>query len=157
MGVNVVHWFQKGLRLHDNPALKECIQGADTIRCVYILNPWFTGSSSVGINRWRIDMHSVWYQTSLFHPSGEKASCSQNTPSNMGNMEETEHGLSSCPSVRTCSPGHYELPRSQASPLVSEDIKDRNYMFSEWFCPRADSNRYRHIIYGWCLVTFIEE
>ncbi|KFO27607.1 Cryptochrome-1 [Fukomys damarensis] len=34
-------------------ALKECIRGADTIRCVYILDPWFAGSSNVGINRWR--------------------------------------------------------------------------------------------------------
>ncbi|XP_004844851.1 cryptochrome-1 isoform X3 [Heterocephalus glaber] len=53
MAVNAVHWFRKGLRLHDNPALKECIRGADTIRCVYILDPWFAGSSNVGINRWR--------------------------------------------------------------------------------------------------------
>ncbi|KAM6136875.1 LOW QUALITY PROTEIN: cryptochrome-1 [Pterocles gutturalis] len=51
-GVNAVHWFRKGLRLHDNPALRECIQGADTVRCVYI-RPWFAGSSNVGINRWR--------------------------------------------------------------------------------------------------------
>ncbi|KAJ6658993.1 hypothetical protein lerEdw1_019630 [Lerista edwardsae] len=53
MGVNAVHWFRKGLRLHDNPALRECIEGADTVRCVYILDPWFAGSSNVGINRWR--------------------------------------------------------------------------------------------------------
>lgn len=53
MGVNSVHWFRKGLRLHDNPALRECILGADTVRCVYILDPWFAGSSNVGINRWR--------------------------------------------------------------------------------------------------------
>ncbi|XP_061227805.1 cryptochrome-1 isoform X1 [Neopsephotus bourkii] len=53
MGVNAVHWFRKGLRLHDNPALRECIHGADTVRCVYILDPWFAGSSNVGINRWR--------------------------------------------------------------------------------------------------------
>ncbi|XP_034982807.1 cryptochrome-1 isoform X1 [Zootoca vivipara] len=53
MGVNAVHWFRKGLRLHDNPALREVIQGADTVRCVYILDPWFAGSSNVGINRWR--------------------------------------------------------------------------------------------------------
>ncbi|XP_040554661.1 cryptochrome-1 isoform X3 [Gallus gallus] len=53
MGVNAVHWFRKGLRLHDNPALRECIRGADTVRCVYILDPWFAGSSNVGINRWR--------------------------------------------------------------------------------------------------------
>ncbi|KAJ8373637.1 hypothetical protein SKAU_G00042170 [Synaphobranchus kaupii] len=44
---------RKGLRLHDNPSLKESIQGADTVRCVYILDPWFAGSSNVGISRWR--------------------------------------------------------------------------------------------------------
>ncbi|KAK6482689.1 cryptochrome-1-like isoform X4 [Huso huso] len=53
MVVNTVHWFRKGLRLHDNPSLRESIQGADSIRCVYILDPWFAGSSNVGINRWR--------------------------------------------------------------------------------------------------------
>ncbi|KAK2523662.1 Cry1 [Columba livia] len=58
MGVNAVHWFRKGLRLHDNPALRECIQGADTVRCVYILDPWFAGSSNVGINRWRLSRKS---------------------------------------------------------------------------------------------------
>uniref|UniRef100_A0A8D0CI62 Cryptochrome-1 n=1 Tax=Scleropages formosus TaxID=113540 RepID=A0A8D0CI62_SCLFO len=53
MVVNTIHWFRKGLRLHDNPSLKESIQGADTVRCVYILDPWFAGSSNVGISRWR--------------------------------------------------------------------------------------------------------
>ncbi|KAK6320020.1 hypothetical protein J4Q44_G00091270 [Coregonus suidteri] len=46
---NTIHWFRKGLRLHDNPSLKESIRGADTLRCVYILDPWFAGSSNVGI------------------------------------------------------------------------------------------------------------
>nr|BAL72538.1 cryptochrome1 [Siganus guttatus] len=53
MVVNTIHWFRKGLRLHDNPALRDSIRGADTLRCIYILDPWFAGSSSVGINRWR--------------------------------------------------------------------------------------------------------
>ncbi|XP_048111551.1 cryptochrome circadian regulator 3b [Alosa alosa] len=53
MTVNSIHWFRKGLRLHDNPALLEAVQGADTLRCVYFLDPWFAGSSSVGVNRWR--------------------------------------------------------------------------------------------------------
>ncbi|XP_008310578.1 cryptochrome-1b isoform X2 [Cynoglossus semilaevis] len=43
----------KGLRLHDNPSLRDSIQGADTLRCIYILDPWYAGSSNVGINRWR--------------------------------------------------------------------------------------------------------
>ncbi|MBN3321972.1 CRY1 protein, partial [Atractosteus spatula] len=53
MVVNTVHWFRKGLRLHDSPALRESLKGAASLRCVYILDPWFAGSSNVGINRWR--------------------------------------------------------------------------------------------------------
>ncbi|TRY58935.1 hypothetical protein DNTS_013432 [Danionella cerebrum] len=53
MVVNTVYWFRKGLRLHDNPSLRDSIQGAHTVRCVYILDPWFAGSSNVGISRWR--------------------------------------------------------------------------------------------------------
>lgn len=53
MVVNSVHWFRKGLRLHDNPALQEALNGADAVRCVYILDPFFAGAANVGINRWR--------------------------------------------------------------------------------------------------------
>lgn len=53
MAPNSIHWFRKGLRLHDNPALREAVRGADTVRCVYFLDPWFAGSSNVGVNRWR--------------------------------------------------------------------------------------------------------
>ena len=54
MVVNSVHWFRKGLRLHDNPSLQEALNGADTVRCVYILDPWFAGSANFGVNRWRL-------------------------------------------------------------------------------------------------------
>ncbi|KAK7891682.1 hypothetical protein WMY93_023645 [Mugilogobius chulae] len=53
MVVNTIHWFRKGLRLHDNAALRDSIRGSDSLRCIYILDPWFAGSSNVGINRWR--------------------------------------------------------------------------------------------------------
>ncbi|XP_072109416.1 cryptochrome-1 [Mobula birostris] len=53
MATHSMHWFRKGLRLHDNPALREALRGASTVCCVYILDPWFAGSSSVGVNRWR--------------------------------------------------------------------------------------------------------
>lgn len=52
-GASSVHWFRKGLRLHDNPALLAAVRGARCVRCIYILDPWFAASSSVGINRWR--------------------------------------------------------------------------------------------------------
>ncbi|XP_062276746.1 cryptochrome-2 [Scomber scombrus] len=59
MVVNSVHWFRKCLRLHDNPALQEALTGADTVRCVYILDPWFAGAANVGINRWRFLLEAL--------------------------------------------------------------------------------------------------
>ncbi|XP_044536012.1 cryptochrome-2 [Gracilinanus agilis] len=58
-GASSVHWFRKGLRLHDNPALQAALRGARCVRCVYILDPWFAASSSVGINRWRFLLQSL--------------------------------------------------------------------------------------------------
>lgn len=52
-GKHTVHWFRKGLRLHDNPALRESLTDAKTFRCVFIIDPWFASSSNVGINKWR--------------------------------------------------------------------------------------------------------
>jgi len=60
MVVNSVHWFRKGLRLHDNPALQEALRAADTVRCVYILDPWCAGSANLGLNRWRSVMERVY-------------------------------------------------------------------------------------------------
>lgn len=50
---HLVHWFRKGLRLHDNPALREGLKNSTTFRCVFVIDPWFAGSSNVGINKWR--------------------------------------------------------------------------------------------------------
>ncbi|KAK6644684.1 Cryptochrome-1 [Polyplax serrata] len=52
-GKHTVHWFRKGLRLHDNPSLREGIKNSVTFRCVFVIDPWFAGSSNVGINKWR--------------------------------------------------------------------------------------------------------
>uniref|UniRef100_A0A8D8Q211 Cryptochrome-1 n=1 Tax=Cacopsylla melanoneura TaxID=428564 RepID=A0A8D8Q211_9HEMI len=49
---HLVHWFRKGLRMHDNPSLREGLKGCATFRCVFILDPWFA-TSNVGINKWR--------------------------------------------------------------------------------------------------------
>ncbi|XP_044750690.1 cryptochrome-1 [Coccinella septempunctata] len=50
---HTVHWFRKGLRFHDNPAMLEGLKNSKTFRCVFVLDPWFAGSSNVGINKWR--------------------------------------------------------------------------------------------------------
>lgn len=56
---HLVHWFRKGLRLHDNPSLREGLRGCSTYRCIFILDPWFAGSSNVDINKWRFLLESL--------------------------------------------------------------------------------------------------
>jgi len=48
-----VHWFRKGLRISDNPALLRGVKRCETWRCIFILDPWFAGSSNQGVNKWR--------------------------------------------------------------------------------------------------------
>nr|XP_056707892.1 cryptochrome-2 [Euleptes europaea] len=54
-----VHWFRRGLRLHDNPALRAAVREGGSVRCIYILDPWFAASSAVGINRWRFLLQAL--------------------------------------------------------------------------------------------------
>ena len=51
--MSCIHWFRKGLRLHDNPALRAALQDDLELRSVFILDPWFVSNCNVGINRWR--------------------------------------------------------------------------------------------------------
>lgn len=51
-GKHTVHWFRRGLRLHDNPSLREGIRYSTTFRCIFLIDPWFA-SSNKGINKWR--------------------------------------------------------------------------------------------------------
>ena len=55
---SVIHWFRKGLRLHDNPALLAAVERAAKdgllVRPVYILDPWFVKKARVGPNRFVI-------------------------------------------------------------------------------------------------------
>jgi len=60
---SVIHWFRKGLRLHDNPALLAAVERAAKdgllVRPVYILDPWFVKNARVGPNRWRFLQQSL--------------------------------------------------------------------------------------------------
>lgn len=44
-------WFRKGLRLHDNQALIDSIEKMETMNPIFILDPYFVRSGSVGSNR----------------------------------------------------------------------------------------------------------
>ena len=54
---SVIHWFRKGLRLHDNPALLAALKPVDgsvlSLKPVFVLDPWFVQHATVGENRWR--------------------------------------------------------------------------------------------------------
>lgn len=58
VGVSI-HWFRKGLRIHDNPALLRAADGASSVLCVYCLDPWFADPSRVGANRYRFLLDSL--------------------------------------------------------------------------------------------------
>ncbi|XP_077418970.1 cryptochrome circadian regulator 5 [Vanacampus margaritifer] len=53
MGHRCIHWFRKGLRLHDNPALMAALRDCKELYPVFILDPHLLDKKWVGINRWR--------------------------------------------------------------------------------------------------------
>lgn len=59
MAKSVVHWFRKGLRLHDNPSLVNAIESQLELYPVFILDPWFVKNAKVGPNRWRFLQQSL--------------------------------------------------------------------------------------------------
>eukprot|EP00934_Nitzschia_sp_Nitz4_P002487 Nitzschia sp. Nitz4//scaffold222_size33694//19911//21563//NITZ4_007863-RA/size33694-processed-gene-0.8-mRNA-1//1//CDS//3329542594//2477//frame0 len=57
-GTNLM-WFRKSLRLHDNPTLKACMENADTVLPVYILDQWHSNPQNVGDVRFEFIMESL--------------------------------------------------------------------------------------------------
>ncbi|XP_073686206.1 cryptochrome circadian regulator 5 [Garra rufa] len=53
MSHNSIHWFRKGLRLHDNPALLAALKDCRHIYPLFLLDPWYPNNTHIGINRWR--------------------------------------------------------------------------------------------------------
>ena len=49
MGRTALHWFRKGLRLHDNPALlAAAADNVNKLYCVFVLDPHFAKPSYIG-------------------------------------------------------------------------------------------------------------
>lgn len=53
MAVHSIHWFRKGLRLHDNPSLRQAIEGSSTFRGVFFLDVDTLNEINISRNKWR--------------------------------------------------------------------------------------------------------
>ncbi|KAK5873736.1 hypothetical protein PBY51_018748 [Eleginops maclovinus] len=59
MAHSCIHWFRKGLRLHDNPALMAALRDCKELYPVFILDPYLYNNTLVSINRWRFLIGSL--------------------------------------------------------------------------------------------------
>ena len=86
--MRAVHWFRKGLRLHDNPALVEAVRqcGASSspadacVYAVFVLDPWFVEEGGVGANRWRFLLESLADLHAQLEAAGSKLFVLQGRP-----------------------------------------------------------------------------
>lgn len=56
---HTIHWFRKGLRLHDNPALRDAYDTSVTVRPIYVLDPDVVKDGNIGFVRWRFILQSL--------------------------------------------------------------------------------------------------
>jgi deoxyribodipyrimidine photolyase len=54
-----IHWFRKGLRLHDNPALLDACRSASSVFPVFVIDPWFADPAKVGAVRYNFLLQSL--------------------------------------------------------------------------------------------------
>ena len=54
-----IHWFRKGLRLHDNPALLEACNHASKVYPIFFLDPEFAKPNEIGVNRYAFLLESL--------------------------------------------------------------------------------------------------
>ena len=54
-----IHWFRKGLRLHDNPALSHAVSCSESVFPVFVIDPWFANEDFVGIRRYKFLLESL--------------------------------------------------------------------------------------------------
>lgn len=57
--MSTLHWFRKGLRLHDNPSLIEACKNSNHLFPVFCLDPYFANPDVIGINRYSFLLQSL--------------------------------------------------------------------------------------------------
>lgn len=58
-GMASIHWFRKGLRIHDNPALLKALQESHSVYPLFIFDPHFVKSGKVGGRRYSFLLESL--------------------------------------------------------------------------------------------------
>jgi cryptochrome len=77
---NAIHWFRKGLRLHDNPALVEACTAALNVYPLFILDPHFAQPDVVGVNRYAFLLQSLQDLDISLRSAGSRLFVVQGTP-----------------------------------------------------------------------------
>lgn len=54
-----IHWFRKGLRLHDNPSLVKALEKCQKVYPIFVWDPFFAKNNFAGPNRWRFLVESL--------------------------------------------------------------------------------------------------
>ena len=54
-----IHWFRKGLRLHDNAALLRACEGAEAVFPLFIIDPRFANPAKVGVLRYHFLLQAL--------------------------------------------------------------------------------------------------
>lgn len=62
-----IHWFRKGLRLHDNPSLLEACKTSTTVYPIFIIDPWFAKPDKIGINRYAFLLETLADLDTRYH------------------------------------------------------------------------------------------
>ena len=55
----MIHWFRKGLRLHDNPALIKAFDLSLPVYPIFVMDPHFAKPDVIGINRYSFVLESL--------------------------------------------------------------------------------------------------
>jgi cryptochrome len=54
-----MHWFRKGLRLHDNPALLAACKASKYVYPIIVMDPYFAKPDIIGVNRYSFYLQSL--------------------------------------------------------------------------------------------------
>lgn len=57
--VTSIHWFRKGLRLHDNPGLVAACKVGNPVYPVVVMDPFFAKPDQIGVNRYSFYLESL--------------------------------------------------------------------------------------------------